>query len=45
MLPEGCIDAAGENVFSFVSDSYYAMGTDQGVLWNSFLGGDLDAYV
>ncbi|MER7416715.1 N-acetylglucosamine/diacetylchitobiose ABC transporter substrate-binding protein [Micromonospora peucetia] len=36
------LEAAGQNIFDFVSEGYYGMGTDQGVLWNSFLAGDLD---
>jgi len=37
------LDAAGENVFNFQFYDYYGTGTDELVLWNSFLSGDLDA--
>ncbi|MDG4791738.1 N-acetylglucosamine/diacetylchitobiose ABC transporter substrate-binding protein [Micromonospora sp. WMMD1102] len=36
------LEQAGENMFSFVSESYYGLGPDQIVLWNSFLSGGLN---
>jgi N-acetylglucosamine transport system substrate-binding protein len=36
------LNDAGSNVFALVSDTYYGMGPDQDVLWNSFLSGKLD---
>lgn len=40
------MEAAGEDIFTWVGNSYvgyYGLGPDTGVLWNSFLSGDLDA--
>ncbi|HET7304256.1 MAG TPA: N-acetylglucosamine/diacetylchitobiose ABC transporter substrate-binding protein [Segeticoccus sp.] len=34
------LDAAGKDVFGFQFSDIYGMGTDQLVLWNSFLGGN-----
>jgi N-acetylglucosamine transport system substrate-binding protein len=36
------LDAAGENVFNFQFYDYYGTNTDELVVWNSFLSGDLD---
>jgi N-acetylglucosamine transport system substrate-binding protein len=37
------LDAAGDNVFNFQFYDYYGTNTDELVVWNSFLSGDLDA--
>jgi N-acetylglucosamine transport system substrate-binding protein len=36
------LDAAGDNVFNFQFYDYYGTNTDELVVWNSFLSGDLD---
>ena len=36
------LDAAGSNIFNYQFVDYYGMNTDQLVLWNSFLSGQLD---
>ncbi|NUR95399.1 MAG: carbohydrate ABC transporter, N-acetylglucosamine/diacetylchitobiose-binding protein, partial [Kribbellaceae bacterium] len=37
------LDAAGTNVFDYQVFGLYGMNTDQLVVWNSFLSGQLDA--
>jgi N-acetylglucosamine transport system substrate-binding protein len=36
------LDAAGDNVFNFQFYDYYGTNTDELVVWNSFLSGDID---
>jgi N-acetylglucosamine transport system substrate-binding protein len=38
----GMLDAAGTNVFNFQFYDYYGTNTDELVVWNSFLSGDID---
>jgi len=37
------LDAAADNVFNFQFYDYYGTNTDELVIWNSFLSGDMDA--
>ncbi|SFC84678.1 carbohydrate ABC transporter substrate-binding protein, CUT1 family (TC 3.A.1.1.-) [Nocardioides terrae] len=37
------LDAAGDNVFNFQFYDYYGTNSDELVIWNSFLAGDMDA--
>jgi len=36
------LDSAGDNIFNYQFVDYYGLNTDQLVVWNSFLSGDLD---